>query len=322
MNDLQQLKSAVLTGYQMTKQEALSLYDAPLAELCFAANELREHFRGSTFDLCTIINGKSGRCSENCKYCAQSVHYCTDIEEYPLLDEDSILKEALYNQNKGVHRYSIVSSGRTLSDVELTLICEHYRALRNNCTISLCASHGLLSLEQFKQLKAAGVTRYHNNLETSRRYFPEICTTHTYDDKITTIKNALAAGLEVCSGGIMGLGETWEDRIDMALDLRSLGIKSIPVNILNPIKGTPLATLPKLTSEDVQRIVATYRFILPTVTIRLAGGRGLLPDKGKAVFQSGANAAISGDMLTTSGISISDDLAMLNELGFEAKIHE
>ncbi len=322
MNDLQQLKSAVLTGYQVTKQEALSLYDAPLAELCLAANELREHFRGNTFDLCTIINGKSGRCSENCKYCAQSVHYCTDIEEYPLLDKDSILKEALYNQKKGVHRYSIVTSGRTLSDAELTQICEHYRALRNNCKISLCASHGLLSLEQFKQLKAAGVIRYHNNLETSRRYFPEICTTHTYDDKITTIKNALAAGLEVCSGGIMGLGETLEDRIDMALDLRSLGIKSIPVNILNPIKGTPLATLPKLTSEDVQQIVAIYRFILPAVTLRLAGGRGLLPDKGKAVFQSGANAAISGDMLTTAGITISDDLAMVSELGFEAKIHE
>lgn len=320
--NLQQFYSAVLSGHQVTKQEALSLYDAPLTELCQAADELRQHFRGNAFDLCTIVNGKSGRCSENCKYCAQSVHYNTDVEEYPLMDEETILKEALYNQNKGVHRYSIVTSGRTLSDDELTQICEHYRALRNNCTISLCASHGLLSLEQFRELKAAGVSRYHNNLETSRRFFPQICTTHTYDDKITTIKNALAAGLEVCSGGIMGLGETLEDRIDMALDLRTLGIISIPVNILNPIPGTPLASLPKLTAEEVRRIVAIYRFLLPSAAIRLAGGRGLLPDKGRAVFQSGANAAISGDMLTTAGISISDDLAMLQELGFEAKMHE
>lgn len=321
MNALQQLKINVLNGYQLSKQDALSLYDAPLAELCTAANELREHFCGNAFDLCTIINGRSGRCSENCKYCAQSAHYSTAIEEYPLLAEERIVEEGLYNQHKGVHRYSIVTSGRTLSTAELLQLCDYYRTLRSNCTISLCASHGLLSLEQFKELKAAGVTRYHNNLETSRRYFPEICTTHTYDDKITTIKSAIAAGMEVCSGGIMGLGETREDRIDMALDLRSLGIRSIPVNILNPINGTPLANLAQLTSEEVERIVAIYRFLLPKAAIRLAGGRGLLPDKGKAVFASGANAAISGDMLTTAGISISDDLKMVRELGFEAKLY-
>ncbi|MBP2664199.1 MAG: biotin synthase, partial [Firmicutes bacterium] len=176
--------------------------------------------------------------------------------------------------------------------------------------------------EQLQQLKAAGVARYHNNLETSRRYFPHICTTHTYDDKIATIKNALAAGLEVCSGGVMGLGETIEDRIAMALDLRSLGVKSIPVNVLNPIKGTPLGNTPKLTADEVARIVAVYRFILPDAAIRLAGGRGLLADKGKAVFQSGASAAISGDMLTTAGISISNDMALLKDLGFEVKFHE
>lgn len=322
MNFIQQLTSAITDGYQVTKEDALLFYSAPLEELCTAANELRKHFCGNAFDLCTIINGKSGRCSENCKYCAQSSYYRTEIEEYPLLDNESILKEAVYNQNKGVLRYSIVTSGRNLSDAEMVLICERYRTLRDNCTISLCASHGLLSLEQFQQLKAAGVARYHNNLETSRRYFPHICTTHTYDDKIKTIKNALAAGLEVCSGGIIGLGETVEDRLDMALDLRNLGVKSIPVNILNPIKGTPLENSPKLTADEVRRIVAVYRFILPDAALRLAGGRGLLPDKGRAIFQSGANAAISGDMLTTDGISISDDLTILKDLGFEAKFRE
>ncbi|MBP2644118.1 MAG: biotin synthase [Firmicutes bacterium] len=322
MNVIQQLKAAVFNGYPVTKEEALSLYNAPLEALGTAANELREYFLGNTFDICTIINGKSGRCSENCKYCAQSALYPTEIQEYSLLDSERILKEAIYNKNNGILRYSIVTSGRNLSDTEMAMICERYRTLRDNCNLSLCASHGLLSFEQFQQLKAAGVTRYHNNLETSRRYFPHICTTHTYNDKIKTIKNALEAGLEVCSGGIMGLGETAEDRIDMALDLRSLGIKSVPVNILNPIKGTPLENSPKLTAEEVRRIVAVYRFILPDAFIRLAGGRSLLPDKGKSIFQSGANAAISGDMLTTYGIRIRDDMAMLKNLQFEVKLHE
>lgn len=320
MNFIQQLKSAVIDNHQVTKEEALALSQAPLEELCTAADELRQHFRGNDFDICTIINGKSGRCSENCKYCAQSAHYSTAIEEYPLLDEERILQEAVYNEAKGILRYAIVTSGRNLSDTELAVLCERYRALHDKCKISLCASHGLLSLEQFEQLKAAGVARYHNNLETSRRYFPQICTTHTYDDKIKTIKNALAAGLDVCSGGIMGLGETMADRIDMALDLRQLGIKSIPINVLNPIKGTPLADTPKLTAEEIRRIVAVYRFLLPDSSIRLAGGRGLLADKGRAAFRSGANAAISGDMLTTQGISISDDMAMLRSLGFRANL--
>lgn len=320
MSTVQKLKLAIINGYQATKSDALSLCEVPLTELCSTANELREHFCGSSFDICTIINGKSGRCPEDCKYCAQSVHYQTDVEEYPLLDKTSILREANYNNDKGILRFSIVTSGRNLTDAEMDLICERYRTLQENCNISICASHGLLTLEQFKQLKAAGVCRYHNNLETSRRFFPSICTTHTYDDKINTIKAALAAGLEVCSGGIMGLGETMEDRIDMAIDIRSLGIKSIPVNVLNPIKGTPLENLTKLTEDEVKRVVAIYRFLLPDGAIRLAGGRGLIADKGKAAFQSGANAAISGDMLTTAGISISDDMAMLNQLGFEVRM--
>ena len=320
MSIVQQLKSAIINGYQVTKADALMLCGEPLNELCSAANELREHFCGNAFDICTIINGKSGRCSENCKYCAQSGHYCTEVEEYPLLTSDTILKEANYNHTRGILRFSIVTSGRNLSDTEMDEVCESYRAIQENCDISICASHGLLSFEQFQQLKAAGVSRYHNNLETSRRNFPNICTTHTYDDKIQAIKNAQAAGLAVCSGGIMGLGETMEDRIDMALDIRDLGIKSIPVNILNPIKGTPFENLPKLADDEVRRIIAIFRFILPDGAVRLAGGRGLLADKGKAAFQSGANAAISGDMLTTSGISISDDMAMLKDLQFEARL--
>jgi len=180
-------------------------------------------------------------------------------------------------------------------------------------------SFGLLNEEQFRKLKNAGVTRVHNNLETSRRFFPNVCSTHSYDDKINAILAARKAGLFVCSGGIMGLGETPEDRIDMALALRGMAVKSVPVNILNPIPGTPLEHNTKLTNEEVRRIVAVYRFILPDASIRLAGGRGLLPDKGRSCFSSGANAAISGDMLTTAGITTETDKALLRELGYEAR---
>lgn len=199
-------------------------------------------------------------------------------------------------------------------------ICEAVREIKEKVGISVCVSLGLLNEQQFRKLKNAGVTRVHNNLETSRRNFPNICTTHTFDDKTEAIRAAQAAGLSVCSGGIMGLGETVEDRIDMAISLRDLNIKSVPVNMLNPIPGTPFENNEKLTEADMRRIVAVYRFILPTASIRLAGGRGLLPDKGKGCFVSGANAAISGDMLTTSGITTETDMALLKELGYEVKI--
>lgn len=316
---IEQLKNKVLSGDYITRENALSLQGLELEVLCNAANELRIHFCGNGFDICTIINGKSGRCTEDCKYCAQSAHYPAEIEEYPLLDMDLMVKQAVYNYRKAILRYSVVTSGKRLSDAEVDEMCANYLSIRKICPISLCASHGLLSYEQFVKLKAAGVTRYHNNLETSRHFFNTVCTTHTFEEKIKTIKAAQCAGLVVCSGGIMGLGETMEDRIDMALELRGLGIKSIPINILNPIKGTPFEKRPPLKNDEVRRIVAIYRFLLPAAALRLAGGRGLLPDKGRSVFCSGANAAISGDMLTTSGISINDDMKMLSELGFEVR---
>lgn len=317
---LEKLKNSVLNGYQITKEDAIKLVDVDLEDLCNAANELRNYFCGNSFDICTIINGKSGRCSEDCKYCAQSSHYKVSIEDYPLLSSEELLKGAKYNQEKGILRYSIVTSGKRLSDTEVDKICESYSQIKEECGISLCASHGLLSYESFKKLKDAGVDRYHNNLETSRRNFSNICTTHTYDDKIAAIKNAQKAGLTVCSGGILGLGETMEDRIDMALDIRDLGVKSIPINILNPILGTPYEGSEILSTEEVRRVVSIFRFILPDGAIRLAGGRGLIDKRGKTTFTSGANAAISGDMLTTAGISIQDDMKMIEELGFEVSM--
>ena len=240
------LLSRVLGGGSCSREELIALSREPLEELCQAANAIREHFCGNVFDLCTIINGRSGKCSENCKYCAQSAHYSTAVEEYPLLSDEALLAGARYNDARGILRYSIVTSGKRLTDEDVDRLCASYRHIAEHCGISLCASHGLISKKHCEQLKAAGVSRYHNNLETSRRNFPNVCTTHTYDDKLQTIKWALEAGLEVCSGGIMGLGETMEDRIDMYMDIAALGIKSMPVNFLTPIPGTPYADMTPL----------------------------------------------------------------------------
>jgi len=320
MSIVKSIKNKVLAGELISKSEAVTISTAPLEELCAAANQIREHFCGNAFDLCTIINGKSGKCSENCKYCAQSAFYHTKVEEYPLLSTEKIVEQAKYNDERGVLRYSIVTSGRKLNDNEVDQVCESIRAVRQATGIAVCGSFGLLDEPQFAKLHAAGVTRVHNNLETSRRNFPNVCTSHTYDDKIAAIRDAQRAGLNVCSGGIMGLGETMEDRIDMVLDLRELGVRSIPVNMLNPIPGTPYENNELLTNEEMCRIVAVFRFLVPNASIRLAGGRGLLADKGRQCFLSGANAAISGDMLTTEGITIEQDMKLLEGLGYKAVI--
>ena len=318
--NLKELTDKVLNGRQITKEEALFLYGQPLLELCGSADEIRRRFCANRFDICTIINAKSGSCSENCRFCAQSAYNHTCAASYPLLSKEEIVSQARIDHEQGVLRYSIVTSGKRLSDEEVDAMCETVREIKEKVGILVCVSFGLLKEQQFRKLKEAGVTRVHNNLETSRRNLPNICTTHRYDDKVQAIRAAESAGLSVCGGGIMGLGETTEDRIDMALTLRELGILSVPVNMLNPIPGTPLENNERLTKEEMQRIVAVYRFILPKASIRLAGGRGLLPDKGKSCFTSGANAAISGDMLTTAGITTKTDMALLKELGYEVKI--
>lgn len=321
MYNVEELKKKVLNGELIGKEEALFLAEeAPLNELTEAANEIRKHFCKNKFDICTIINGKSGKCSENCKFCAQSSFYHTKINEYSLLDSKSIVKEAKYNDERGVLRFSIVTSGRKLSDKEVDSVCESIREISKNTSVSICGFFGLLSEEQYKKLKEAGLTRVHNNLETSKRNFKNVCTTHTFEEKIQAIKNAQNAGLNVCSGGIMGLGETMEDRIDMVLTLRELGVLSIPVNMLNPIKGTPFENNKLLTNDEMCRIVAVFRFLIPNAAIRLAGGRGLLEDKGESCFLSGANAAISGDMLTTSGITIKEDMELLEKIGYKPEL--
>lgn len=322
MNMIERCQEKIRREEPVSKEDALALADAPLEELTRAADEIRRQKCGPDFDLCTIINGKCGRCSEDCKYCAQSAHYHTACSEtYPLLSTEKLLEGARYNDARGVLRYSIVTSGRKLSDREVDQACESIRAIKKETSLEVCVSFGLLDEAAFRKLREAGVSRVHCNLESSARYFPQVCTTHTYEEKIETLKAAKRAGLSICSGGILGLGETMEDRIDMVLTARELGVKSIPMNLLNPIPGTPYEQNRPLTGEEACRCAAIFRFLIPDASIRLAGGRGLLGDKGEACFRSGANAAISGDMLTTAGITVETDKKLIRRLGFEVRLY-
>ena len=309
----------IINGRRLQASDTAFLITTPLDDLQAGAQLIQRHFRGKHVDLCTIINGKSGRCSENCKYCAQSARHRTGVDEYDFLPTEKILAVALANERAGVNRFSIVTSGRALDGKNFERVIETYKVLRGKLTIELCASHGILNAEQLQRLKAAGVKRYHHNLETSRRFFPEICTSHTYDERINTIKLAQAAGLEVCSGGIVGMGETWQDRIDLAFEVANLGIMSIPVNILTPIKGTALENLPKLGAEDILRTIALFRYINPAADVRFAAGRNFLPDGGASALLHGASAAITGNMLTTSNNNIKADMKLLAELGLTNK---
>lgn len=315
---MEALAERIIRGERLDRRDDLSmLVELNLETLCRAADQVRRALCGDRGELCTIVNGRSGRCSEDCRFCAQSCHYHTQAEEYPFLPVQEIVEEGKRNEAAGVHRYSIVTAGRGIHGRELDHALEAYRRLREETGLGLCASHGLQTREEFQAMKEAGVTRYHANLETSRRNFPNICTTHTYEDKLENIRRAKEAGLEVCSGGILGMGETWEDRIDMALDLWELGVVSIPLNLLTPIPGTPLAQQPLLEDDEVCRSVAIFRLLNPTAWIRMAAGRRRFADGGKLLFRCGANAAITGDMLTTTGTGIAEDRTMFAQLGYQ-----
>lgn len=315
----QDIVEEIIAGRRLHRGEDVSfLVSGNLDELKKGANQIRESLCGDRADLCTIINGRAGKCSENCKFCAQSSRYHTGAEEYGFLEEEKISAACRESQEKGVHRFSVVTAGRTLGAEDYEKAVRAYRKMSGECPgMKLCASHGLLTAEQFRGLKESGVSRYHANIETSERYFPNICTTHSFQDKLDCIRAAKEAGLEVCSGGIIGLGESFEDRIDMAFTLSESGIVSIPINALLPIEGTPLEGNKVLSEDEILRTVVIFRFINPTAYIRLAAGRKLMRESGKEAFLSGANAAITGDMLTTSGNKTMQDREMLESIGFE-----
>ena len=316
MINLNELADDIVKGKRFGRTDDLSFFKTcDISELTKAADKIRAHFKGDRVDLCTIINGRSGKCGENCKFCAQSAHNHTGCEEYSFLDEEKIISEAKSNQDEGVNRFAIVTAGRALTGEDFEKALHVYERMNKELSINLCASMGFINREQFKRLRKAGVTSYHHNIETSRRNFPNICTSHSYDMKIETIKIAQEEGLCVCSGGIIGMGETFADRIDMALSLHELGIRSIPINALMAIPGTPFEKNTPLTEEEILRTLAMFRFINPEANIRLAAGRKLLSENGKKAFESGCSATITGNMLTTSGSTIQGDIKMLREMG-------
>lgn len=312
------LKEKVLKGGQISREEALLLaHTADKQTLYLAAGEIRDKRAGRRFDTCSIINARSGRCSENCKWCAQSAIFKTNIEEYELIGEDTCLQMARLNDEYGVDKFSFVTSGRALSDHNVDMICQYARKIKQNSGLHLCASMGLLNKAQLQKLMDAGIKRYHCNLETSPRFFPSLCTTHTIGQKMETIRAAREVGMEVCSGGIIGMGETLEDRIDLALTLRELEVKSIPMNILTPIPGTPLEGTSPLTDEEVLTCIAVFRFIHPDAYLRFAGGRMLIAHIETEAIQAGINAAIVGDLLTTVGSQVREDMEKVRAMGFE-----
>lgn len=316
---LQEMAERILEGYRLDPVRDLDfcqqLETAPFAAAGKAADRIRARFRKDVVDLCSIINGRSGLCGEDCKFCAQSCHHSTGCERYPLLDQATILHAAGENQQEGVNRFAVVTSGRGPSEEDFEKLLDIYARMHRTLSIQLCSSLGFLSEDQFRRLRAAGVTSYHCNIETSRHFFPKICTTHSFEDKLENIRRARAAGLSVCSGGIIGMGETWQDRIDMAFTLKELDIRSIPINSLVPVPGTPLEGLPRLTEEEILRTIILFRFINPEANIRLAGGRALMEQSGRNAFLMGASATITGNMLTTSGSTIRQDRRMLQGLG-------
>ncbi|WP_130837598.1 biotin synthase BioB [Lachnoclostridium sp. Marseille-P6806] len=314
--DVVRTTQEIIDGRRLSRGEELSwLADCDLKALQSGADRLREYFCGDRADLCTIISGRSGRCSENCSFCAQSARHRTQCEVHGLLDEDTIIEQARANEEEGVGRFSIVNSGYGPTPEDFERLVAIYERMHRELRIALCCSLGFFSAEQIHRLHEAGVTGVHCNIETSRRNFPNICTTHSFDDKLANIRRAQAEGMRVCSGGIIGMGETWADRVDMALTLAELGVMSIPLNTLMPIPGTPLGDLPRPGEEEILRTVAMFRYINPEADIRLAGGRALIRENGRELFRSGASASITGNMLTTTGSTIAEDLAMLRELG-------
>ncbi|MBE3588944.1 MAG: biotin synthase BioB [Thermoanaerobacteraceae bacterium] len=318
----QEIREKVLAGEGISREEALQLAGRPLdelAELLDLSRQVRERFTGREVELCSIINARSGLCSEDCRFCAQSARYNTGVEIYPLIGPEKALEKARLMEAAGARRFSLVTSGRGIGERDFEQVLAIYRVLRAETRLQLCASLGIIDQEKARRLKEAGVTMYHHNLETGRRYFPHICTTHTFEERVATIRAAQAAGLSVCSGGIIGLGERMEDRLEMVLELRELGVTSVPVNILNPIPGTPLARQKSLPVEEILKTVALFRLIMPRATFRLCGGREpALGERQKEALAVAVNGLMIGSYLTTRGNEIEKDLDMLGSMGLKA----
>lgn len=317
LNDLLRLLS-LGTAAPLAGEAALALPGLPGEALLdlLAVARLTASASGRKPFTCGIINAKSGRCAENCAFCAQSVHHSTGAPVYPLADEETLLRRAEALAKAGAARFGIVTGGTALTDADLDAVCEALARIRREVPIRLCGSLGMLTPERARRLREAGLSRYHHNLETAASHFPAICTTHAYKDDLDTLETARAAGLELCCGGIFGLGESWEQRVEFSQTLADLGVDCIPVNFLNPIPGTPLEKQPLLRPDEALRALALLRLMHPGRDIVMCGGRGAALGGWDAwIFAAGANGVMTGDYLTTAGSPFARDDAMLTTLG-------
>lgn len=315
--NLTDIVARLTAGGELTGEEAYALTEVATDELCAAAEAVTQHFEPHDFDACSIINARSGLCSEDCHWCAQSTRYSTGCKQYAIVDRDEVRAASEVCASHGIRRLSLVASGRATTGTALDAMADALdEARRAHPGLHTCASLGLLGEKEMERLREAGVSRYHCNLETAPSFFGSLCTTHTTADKIRTLRAARAAGLDVCSGGIIGMGETERQRVELALTLREVRPVSIPINILCPIPGTPLEHAEPLGEEAILRAIALFRLVHPRVQLRFAGGRHhLSPDGQIRALRIGINGAIVGDLLTTVGSTIAQDKALCNRAG-------
>jgi biotin synthase len=315
---MEKLYKKCINQIPLTRSDARRLLKADDDTLLRYANMVRRHFKGDGIHLCSIINAKSGSCSENCRFCAQSSHHKTQVQSYPLVSGTMVKKAHGLARAHGASCFGIVTSGNRISSREVDSLCAASKALLNSGT-KVSISLGELDEQSLRQLKKNGVTRYHHNLETSKRFFKNICTTHTFDDRVATIKRAKKVGFEICSGGLFGLGETMADRLDLAFTLRDLDVDSVPLNFLNPVPGTPLACSPRLSPYEILRTIALFRFVLPEKNISVCGGREVnLRDMQSWIFYAGASGMMVGGYLTTPGRSVEQDIQMIKDAGLHS----
>jgi biotin synthase len=316
------ISDRIINGGQITSEEAILLTETRCSDLFFLfaeANRIREHYLGKRIFLCSIINAKSGRCPENCAFCSQSAHHQTESPVFPLLDEERMVASAVDAEAKGSSCYGIITSGTGIKvGEELDRICSTVRRIRRETKVSPSCSLGIIDEQCAKALQAAGVETYHHNLETARSFFPNICTTHDYEEDVKTVRVAREAGLKVCSGGIFGLGESAAQRVELALTLRDMNVDSVPLNFLNPIDGTPLEGANFITPLECLASIAIFRFVLPTKKISVCGGREAnLRDLQSWIFMAGASGTMIGNYLTTSGRPPEQDWQMIKDLGLK-----
>ena len=320
---IEELKQKVLAGGEVSFEEAVRLVEiedkAQIEYLLAAAREITFHFNSNEPGLCSLINAKSYLCGEDCSFCSQSVRFDTRVDRYQLMSVEEVVGAAKDFQKKGTQNFCVVTSGGELSEKEFEHILEIYRRLKAETSMNLDGSLGFLNPERIKKLKEVGLRRFNDNLQSSREFYPKIVSTHTYDKRLETLRMLQEGNMEICSGGILGMGETREDRIKLAFELKPFAPHCLPMNVLNPRPGTPLEAQPAPDPLEMVKTIAVFRFIHPQANIKLAGGRevNLGNTYQEMALQGGANGLIVGGYLTTSGNAIHDDFEMLKRAGFD-----